>query len=796
MDSVLQDLRYAARTLLRTPGFTAVAVTTLALGIGANTAVFSVVEGVLLRSLPFPGADRLVDIKSSHGTSPLAAYETWRTATGVFEDMAAAHLEEPVLLGPEGADRLTTWVVTANFFPMLGGHPVLGRAFLPEEDRPGSAPLVVLSHSFWQSRLGGDAHVLGRTLTLDAVSYTIVGVMSPEFRMPAGFRHPDDTQAWLALGSFLSGPQGAPWARQYSFWMVGRLRPGTTLAEAQATLDVLSQRAWEHDARHRGLVARTAPLRDYLVGHVRRPLLLMLGAVSLVLLVACANAGSLLLSRGAARRHELAVRVALGASRQRLFRAGLTDAVLLAIAGGALGVLVAIWAVPVLVQLAGDKLPHLTDITVNVRVLSVALGVSVLTGVLAGVVPALRAGRAAPTDALKTAGAAARGRRWRDRPGDAFIVVQIALTMVLLSGAGLLARSFLRLVRLDPGFDPEHVVTAQLRLPATRYATGAARAVFLHDVLERVRSLPEVVAVAAGTGMPLAGYALGTVNLPGQPEDPTRPWAWFSTVSEDYFRTLGIPLTRGQPFRGDADVPQGVLIDEAMARAYFPGVDPLGRQIACCGHIGTVTGVVGNTRQESLHEPPPPHIYVPLGRELADYLKILIRTAADPVPMVTTLRRAIQEVDATVPIDRVAPMYELLGDARATQRFYALLLAVFAAAALLLAATGVYGIAAYAVNRRTQEIGIRMALGADRQAVLGLILAHGAALALVGIALGVGGALAATGVLRSYLFEIGPRDPVALGSVALLLLGAALLASYVPARRATRVDPMVALRTE
>src|SRR6266566_4120616 len=794
----MTDLRYALRTLARSPGFTLAAVVTLALGIGANTAVFSVVEGVLLRSLPFPGAERLLLILSRSGTSPLRAYETWRTATGAFDDMAAARGDDPVLIAPEGAERVMTWTVTANFFPLLGGRPILGRAFLPEENRPGSPPVAVLSYACWQSRFGGDRQVLGRKITLDTVAYTIVGVMSPDFRTPAGFRHPDDTQLWRALGSFLSGPGGAEWAREGSLWVFGRLRPGTSSAGALTALNLVSRRLQDTEPGVRAWIPVVEPLHEYLVGRVRTPLLLMVGAVSLVLLVACANVASLLLSRGVARAPELAVRVALGASRARLVREALTESVLLALAGGGCGVLLALWTVPVFVRLAGADLPHLTDITVNIPVLAVALGASVLAGLAAGLIPGLRASRQAPADALKAGSRGARGGSgaWRQRSNDALIVAQLALTIVLLSGAGLLTRSFVRLVRLDPGFDPTHVAAAELRLPRERYPTSSARAAFVRDALERLGSLPSVAGAAVSEGMPFSGYALGTVGIPGRGEQPELPVAHISAVSPDYFRTLAIPLIRGQTF-DRSGTPAGVIIDEAAARAYFPGEDPIGKQVTFYGQrTRTIIGIVGDVRQQNLHDPPPPHIYEFLGDAPAEYLKLLVRTSGASAQLVGALRQTIRSLDANVPVDRAAPFAAWLGDPLAVQRLYTLLLASFAVLALVLAATGVYGIAAYAVTRRTREIGIRVTLGAGRAAVLRLVVAHSLALTLTGVALGAAGALATTQVLRAYLFEVGPRDPVVLLAVGLVVVATTLVASYVPARRATKIDPMVALRSE
>ena len=796
----MSDIRYALRTLARSPGFTLAAVVTLALGIGANTAVFSVVEGVLLRSLPFPHANRLVDIKTVPeryrngarwgGTSELTWYETWRTAPGVFDDLSAYIGDQPILIGPWEAARVESWSVMANFFPMLGARPLLGRVFLPGEDRPGTARVAVLSHRLWAARYGSDTTVLGRTLTLDTMEYVVVGVM------PAGFRYPAGADVWLPLGSYLSGPDSRERARRQGYWYVGRLRSHVTLTQAQATLDVVSRRSWASEPGETGRLPLVVGLHDYLVGETRTPLLLMLGAVSLVLLVACANVANLLLARATARGHELAVRIALGAGTRRLIRQVLTESLLVAAFGGGLGVLLALWSVPALVGLAGAELPRVAEIGVNLRVLAAAITMSILVGVAAGLVPALQTARRAPSDALKSRSPNAGGDGWRHRSSDAFIVSQVALTMVLLSGAGLLARSFAHLVRLDPGFEPAHLLAAELQLPGTRYALPQARIAYVQQALERVRALPGVSAVTASSGMPLAGYAVGSVSLPGRPDEDSRLWAWISGVTDDYFRVLGIPLKRGRVF-GAGTTDATVVIDEAAARAYFPGEDALGREIKFYGaRTRTIIGVVGDTRQQNLQAPAPPHIYQPLASDAAAFIKLIARTAGDPSVSAKAMRDALREIDAGVPLERVAPVSELLSDARARHRFYALLVLVFAATALALAATGVYGIVAYAVTRRTQEIGVRVALGAGRRAVVRLIVSRGMMLTLGGIVLGGAGAFGVTGLLRDLLFEVGPRDPVTLAAVALLLLAATLLASWLPAHRATKVDPMVALRYE
>jgi len=530
---MLTDLRYALRALAKSPGFTAVAVLTLALGIGANTAMFSVVEGVLVRSLPFPSADRLLDLKQmlpqygAGATSTITAYETWRAARDVLEETAAYTGSNPSLLGVGEVRRVQVWAVSASFFPLLGADPLLGRAFLQAEDHPGAAPVAVLSYAFWQSRFGGTRAAIGQSVTLDATTYTIVGVMPPRFRYPAG------TALWTALGHALSGPSGASLAKEHGFWVVARMRPGVTAAGAQHRLDEITRRSWATDPINTGWLPVVTPLRDYLVGGVRTSLLLMLGAVGLVLLVACANVTGMLLARATSRGPDLAVRVALGATRGRLVRQALTEALVLAGGACVLGVALATWGVPVLVSLGAGELPAVADVTVDGVALGVAAGISACSGLAAGLAPGLFATRVPPADAIQRG---SQGSGWRSRASDGFLIGQVALTVVLLCAAGLLGRSFLRLTRVDVGFDPAHVAVVRLQLPRIRYDTAPRRLAWIHQTLQEAQAIPGVTTAAIASGIPLDGGAIGSVRVAGRGPDRDRPWAWIAAVSADYFR--------------------------------------------------------------------------------------------------------------------------------------------------------------------------------------------------------------------------------------------------------------------
>jgi predicted permease len=741
MDTVLQDLRYALRTLRRSPGFTAVALLTLALGIGPTTAVYSVVEGVLLRPLPYRDPGRVVRVgwtfeqyyaSGRFGASAsVAEVRAWSDQNHSFDEVSPYWGDNPVLTGLGDATRITAYTVKSNLFPMLGVQPILGRGFTAEENRPGSTPVAVLSYRFWVGRFGRDPQVLGRSVTLDGTPFQIVGVMPATFRfpvLPAGFRS-QGTDVWRSLGAV-----PAAFNPNESAELVGRLRPGVTIAQAKADLDVV-ERAWsESIGERRARVTVLTTVRDQAVGEVRRPLLLAVAAVGLVLVIACANAANLHLARAVARRRETAIRVALGAGQVRIVRQVLIEAVVLALAGAGVGVLLAVWGVPLLVSLAAKSLPRLDEVGINLNVLTVTVGVATLAGLLFGLVPALQSLRGISPADLKEGSATLGTSTAHSRASGAFVVAQVALTLMLLVVAGLLGRSFLKLMTLQPGFEPAHVLVAQLSLPETRYQTEARKVASAQSLMERARALPGVTSVAVSTGTPLAVGAIGSIRVPGEAEQADAPWGSFTAVTPDFFGTLGIPLHRGRLFvAGDGGSARPVIVNEALAKTFFPGQDPLGKRVSFYGgRTGTIIGVVGDTREMSLPSLPPPVIYQPLADDVQSYLKVIVRTAGDPASLVAPLRAAMRELDPDLPIDALQTMREMMAESLATERFYAALVAIFATLAVLMAAAGLYAVVSYAVARRTRELGVRIALGAEARQVLGLVVGRGAVLALAG----------------------------------------------------------------
>ncbi len=811
MDTLLQDLRYAARRLLRSPGFTAVAVLTLALGIGANSAIFSVVNGVLLRSLPFAEPERLVQLGTiKPGEEPQAGtvsppdFVSLREENRVFTEVVAFTYGGATLTGTGEPERIEAAWVSAGFFELLGAAPVLGRTIGPEENQPGNSEVAVLGYGLWQQTFGGDPGIVGRTITLNGITRTVVGVAPP------GFGFPEQRAVWAPLpyNESFSAETDVNRRAQY-LGVLARLRPGTTLEQARAEVSTISARLeQEFPQTNTNVALALVPLREVMVGEVRTPLLILLGAVGLVLLIACANVANLLLARAAARESEMAVRTALGAGRGRIVRQLLTESVLLGLVGGVLGLLLAYWGTALLTTLQPEGIPRLEEIGVDRTVVTFTLGVSLLTGVVFGLIPALQVTRANLMGALKEGGRGALSGRQGQRARSLLVVAEMALAVMLLVGAGLLLRSFLQLQQVDPGFRPEQTLAVDLSLPDHSYPEPAQRHEFYRTLLERVEALPGVRGVGAVNMLPMGEDHL-VINYHVRGREPAPPGEGgvleVRVATPEYFRAMEIPLLRGRAFTeaDHADAPQVALINETTARHVFPGEDPIGQFIRLGWGIGEgrfaggeVVGIVGDVRQFGPGADFAQEIYLPFAQVPQHGMTVVARTASDPLALAGAIRSEVRTLDPNLPVMGLRTLEQVVSQAVAQPRFYMLLLSIFAAAALLLAAIGIFGVMAYMVAQRTREIGIRIALGAEPARVQQLVVGRALRLAIGGVVIGGVGALALTRVLESLLFGVSATDPVTFAAVALLLTAVALLASYLPARRATRVDPMIALRAE
>jgi putative ABC transport system permease protein len=797
VDQCLQDLRYGARVLRRNPGFAVAAVLTLALGIGANSAIFSVVNGVLLRPLPYIDSERLVVLEGvQYRGEFLELQQRSRTL-----DLAAYEGPRPVSLTGEGEPvRFEGTGVTAGLFALLGVQAVLGRAFEPGDDGPGSEPVVILGHGLWRQRFGGDHGVLGRSLRLDGVTRRVVGVM------PAGFHFPaPDTVLWTPT---TIDPADRLQLWSTGFWMIGRLRPDATLEHARAEVAALAPQMrelfpWQMPPDY-GARATAIPLRDRLVGDVRPTLLVLLGAVACVLLIACANVGNLLLARGLARQKELAIRSALGAHRSRLVRQIFTESSLIAALGGACGLLLAATALALLQAWAPASLPRLPEVAIDRRVLEFTMAITLLSAVIFGAAPALRATASTLQPALGDGGRGGVSRH-RRRLAGALVAAEIALAVVLVIGAGLLTKSFWRLLQVDPGFRPDRLVAATVTPPEFRYRDVPARRAFYRDLLERLAAVPATGDAAVSDRLPFGGGNWGSVFIIEGRPDPAREggdWPWsrvMAVASEEYLRVTGTPLLRGRGFT-PADTAEGlpvVLVSDWLARRYWPDEDPIGRRIRFPGSAWhTIVGVVGDVKWEGLAEAPAGALYQPLGQGRAGAMRVLVRSNADPAIVATTVRTVVASLDPDTPVDDIRTMEQLIARSVERPRLAAVLVGAFAVLGLLLGAIGVYGVIADAVGQRRQEIGVRVALGATTGRVRAMILREGLVLALAGAGAGLAGALAVTRLLSALLYGVSPTDPLTFALVPLLLVAVALLASYVPARRATRIDPVAALRAD
>ena len=813
--SLSQDVRYAVRTLLRSPGFTLTCVATLALAIGANTAIFSVIDGILLKRLPFADPDRLVvighrdesptDLASTtdlSSTTPGNFYDLQAGTAGkpgaAFESMAAfATTAQNLTLGGT-SERVNGVQSAGSLFDVLGTPALLGRTFRAAEDGPGAEGVVVLSHGLWQRRFGADPAAVGRTLTLGGNPYLILGVMPPGFAFPDG-----DAEFWIPA-RFKEEFRGN--RDQYFLLAAARLAPGVGADQARAQLDTVMdriRRAWPQETGD--TTAGVVPMKDLLVDGVRTRLWTLMGAVLLILLIACANLGNLLLARAAGRRREIALRNALGARPARLVRQMLTESLLLALAGGAAGLLLGYLLLDGLLALLPADLPRSQEIGLDLRVLGFTLLVALASGLAFGLLPALQlsSGRG-PGDALRD-GARGSGRtRWA-RTG--LVVAECALALMLLVGAGLLVRSFGKLVEVDPGFQTSRLLTFRVGVPTSVY-DEPARAVFFTQLQERLRTLPGVQAVAMTSTLPVAGYGSGAwFNLLDRPlpANETPPAVPYRLVSTDYLQVMGIPLLRGRPFdAGDRlDATRAVIVSEAVARRFWPGEDPLGKQIylgAPDNRLfpdGVVVGVAADVKQDGLADPTPETVYFPATLLPGwPFFTFALRTSADPTALAAAAREQVRQLDRAVPIFQVRTMDDVLAESVAPARSSMLLLGVFSALALVLAVLGVFGVLSYTVSQRTTELGIRLALGASARSVGFLVLGQGMLQVLAGVILGLGGALALTRLLESLLFGVTPTDPATFAAVAVLLTGVAALGSYLPARRATQVDPNRVLRQE
>jgi putative ABC transport system permease protein len=813
MNGFGQDIRYALRQLRKSPGFAAVAVLTLALGIGANTAIFSVVEAVLLRPLPFRDPGRLVAVKPTEpgrrdniGVS-YPAFLDWRSQSHSFEGLSVFRVDDFTLTGGEPI-HVTGSVVSANTLSVLGVAPALGRDFTSEEDKPSNTGLpIILSQSLWQDRFGSDPNILGQHLTLSGQSFTVAGVM------PAGFQFPVQRTAvefWTTIaldGQSMNGAPSMTSQRGVSYLdVIARLKPDVTLAQAQTEM-----------ARIQGAINRQYPENrpkgisivseiNNVVGDTRAGLFILFGAVGFVLLIACANISNLLLARATARGKEISVRVALGATRWMIVRQLLTECMLLAAVGAAAGLAFAVWAIRLLTRLAPTELPRVTESGLNLQVLAFTAAVAVLTSVVFGLIPALHAARFELATSINEGGRSGTETRTRSRLRHAFVVTEMALAMVLLVGAGLLLRSLLGLGRVDPGFAKDHVITFGLDLP-DRYGQPQ-RVEFYRQLLARVRSAPGVRSGSAAFPLPLSADDVKTsFDVEGRPIKPSElPTTTLHLIDQDYFHALGIPLLRGREFdpRDDAaDAPPVVIVSQRLAKQIFTDENPIGKRIrpnissgAPEAPMRVVVGVVGDVKAEGLGAPSIPETYVPYAQLPFASMSVVVRTKMAPQDMVPTLTKEVQSLDKDLPLLHIKTLDEYVRSSIADTRFETILLGTFAALAFVLTSVGLYGVISYTVVQRTREMGIRLALGAERSAILGMILKNGLLLACVGIGIGLAAAFLLTRLIVSLLYEVSPFDLQTFFGVPIGLIAIALLASYIPARRAAKVDPMVALRYE
>jgi putative ABC transport system permease protein len=817
METILQDIRYSLRALKRTPAFTAASVIVLALGIGASTSIFTVVNAVLLRPLPYPESDRLVMLWETNPRFQIAgdalpvtpgSFMDWREENSSFEQVAAFGSSQLNLSGGGEPERVACASVSANFFALMRVAPMLGRGFDDADEKPGAVRVAVISYALWQRRLAGAADAIGKSLTLDGETYSIAGVAPEGFQFPRARELPystgvaTNTDVWKPMtltDEFITRKRA-----NHQLSVLARLKAGVTLEQARTDIKAIAARAEQDIPDSKGIGVKLVPLAEQVIGNVRTGLLVLAGAIGLVMLIACANVANLMLARAAARTKEIAIRSALGASRFRIIRQLATEAMLVGLASGLAGFVLSLWGVKSLVTLGGSNLPRTNEIAVDFRVVAVTFGMALLSSVLFGLLPAIGASKVNLSKSLKQA--ATQGTFHRNRLRGALVVAEIAISLVLLIGSGLMIRSLARVLAVDPGFKPDQTLTLRLALAGSKYPNASQQIAFFQDVNRRVAAIPGMQSAGLISSAPLGGglYA-GGFSIESQPATPEAQdqTADRRMVSPEYFKALGIPLIEGRAFddRDDQNSAGVAIVSESLARRFLPNEDAIGKRIKLGGRDSTrpwlsIVGICGDVRDTVLESDARPCVYVPYPQFAVSSMTLVARTAVDPKTLVTAIREEVWAVDKDQPITDVKTMSAYVSDSVAPRRSNAILLGAFAAVALVLASVGVYGVIAYSVTQRVREIGIRIALGAESGDVIKLIVGRGLALVTAGVVIGLAGALALTRVMSSLLYGVRATDPITFALVTLLLIGVAVLASYIPARRAARVDPMVALRNE
>lgn len=812
--NTLQDIRYAFRMLLKRPGFTVIVVLTLALGIGANTTIFSALDAVLLNPLPYKDPDRLVVIwETNKHLGPemwdrnevaMGNFLDWRSRNQNFDQLAALFDTAMNLTGVGEPQRIQSCVVTTNFFQAIGVQPMLGRSFLPEEEKPGAPFTVILSHDLWQRQFGSDPNIINKSLTLNAHQVAVVGVMPPGFELQ--FPTSKHVDMWVPFIIDVADPDYHDRSQNF-LYTVARLKPNVSQEQAQGEMSLIAsqlQQQYPETNAERGV--RVVPLHKQVVGNVESYLYMLFAAVGFLLLIACTNVAGLLLARVTARHREVAIRIAVGASRWRLIRQLLTESVILSALSGLFGLLLAYGGVKILIALTPSEVPRLHEIGLHVPVFLWTLTISIVTGVLFGLAPAVQASKPDLNTALKESSGRNPGSFKGSGLRNLLVVSEVAVALLLLVGAGLMTKSFVRLQQVDPGFDATNVVSMNIALPTSKYRQQQVN-VFYDQLIERLRNLPGVKSVAGIDVLPLSnGNVSSRFLVEGAPFVPLadRPYAGVRVVTPDYFQTMGIPHLRGRSFteQDQGNTPGVVIVNEALANRYWPNEDAIGKRLGSFEEVPgkqkwlEIVGVVGNVRHKAIEMEVMEEVYFPYKQSPGNFMNLVVRTTSDPASMVPAIRSQVLSVDKDQPVSDIMTMDQRVAKSVAAKRFVMFLLGAFSILALGLASVGIYGVMAYLVTQRTQEIGVRMALGAQKRDVLKLVVRKGMALAIIGAAIGLVASLALTRLMRSLLFEVTPTDWLTFVTASTVLLIAALLASYIPAHRATKVDPLTALRYE